>query len=348
MFSSPSSRPAKRRCESAEASGAYPRKASNFPHQNRFFLGAAAAALLLASPVGPARAGADTTPSDTAAGRPTLGLYLEKGEAGLIGLHADQMVTGTIPSKAKRPKMGLLGSLEFKIEKTPYQAIWAALLARVTKDLPFYMSCKGGEKGCSAGLRKWQAVLHSLEDLPAKAQLEKLNPAINNMAEYADDDVIYGVEDYWATPAEFFQGRADCEDYALLKLFSLLKLGFSPNQLRLAIVKDRRRKVLHAVLAVRLEGKTYIMDSLKTEPVEQQTVLKYEPIYSLNTKDRWAHIVTSKTKSLFLAELDQAQPERDKPTIKPRAELERTILESTLYGPGFVTPLRPGPERAPA
>ena len=256
------------------------------------------------------------------------------------------MVTGAIPSKAKRPKMGLLGSLEFKIERTPFQAIWAILLARVTDELPFYMSCKGEEKDCSAGLRKWQALLHSMENLPPKEQLEKLNPAINQMAEYADDDVIYGVEDYWATPAEFFKGRADCEDYALVKLFSLLELGFAPDQLRLAIVKDRRRQVLHAILAVRLEGKTYVMDSLENEPVEQQAVLKYEPVYSLNTKARWAHVVTSKTKSLFLAELNQAQPERDKPAVKPRAERQRTIVESTLYGPGFLTPLRPGPERA--
>ena len=132
-----------------------------------------------------------------------------------------------------------------------------------------------------------------------------------------------------------------------MKLFSLLELGFAPDQLRLAIVKDRRRQVLHAVLTVRVEGKTYVMDSLNNEPVEQQTVLKYEPIYSLNTRERWAHIVTPKTKSLFLAELNRAQPERDAPAVKPRAELQRTIVESTLYGPGFMTPLRPGRERAP-
>ena len=56
--------------------------------------------------------------------------------------------------------------------------------------------------------------------------------------------------------------------------------------------------------------------------------------------------MTSKTQSLFLAELDQAQPERDKPTIKPRAEVAKKIVESTLYGPGFMTPLRPGREQA--
>ena len=84
----------------------------------------------------------------------------------------------------------------------------------------------------------------------------------------------------------------------------MIELGFTPDQLRLAIVKDRRRGVLHAILAVRLDGKTYVMDSLQSQPVEQQTVLKYEPIYSLNTEERWAHIVTPKTKSRFLAELN--------------------------------------------
>ena len=62
--------------------------------------------------------------------------------------------------------------------------------------------------------------------------------------------------------------------------------------------------------------------------MEQQTVLKYEPVIPSTRKERWAHVVTSKTKSLFLAELNQAKPERDKPAVKPRAETERTIVES--------------------
>lgn len=62
-------------------------------------------------------------------------------------------------------------------------------------------------------------------------------------------------------------------------------------------------------------------------------MLKYEPIYSLNTVERWAHIVTPKTKSRFLAELNLPQPEGEQQGIKPRAEAGKSIVESTLYAP---------------
>ena len=338
MSSSPSLRPGKKLYANARialrspCNGLqFPLNAPSFPSLNRFS-GAAAAALLGLSILGanPAFAGAS---ADLALG----GQGMPAHQVTLATLPADPMVTGAI-AKPKKSKMGLLGSLEFKIERTPFQAAWTTLLTQVTRDWPFYMACQAADAGCSPGLLQWQKLIHSVQSLSPLQQLQRLNPAINAMAAYADDDVIYGVEDHWASPGEFFKGRADCEDYALVKLFTLIELGFTPDQLRLAIVKDRRRGVLHAILAVRLDGKTYVMDSLQSQPVEQQTVLKYEPIYSLNTEERWAHIVTPKTKSRFLAELNLPQPEGEQPAVKPRAEAAKSIVESTLYAPHGAAP----------
>ena len=103
--------------------------------------------------------------------------------------------------------MGLLGSLEFKIERTPFQAVWTDLLAEVTREWPVYMGCQTGDAGCSPGLVQWQKLILSLENLPPMEQLQRLNPAINGMAAYADDDVIYGVEDHWASRVSSSKGE---------------------------------------------------------------------------------------------------------------------------------------------
>lgn len=42
----------------------------------------------------------------------------------------------------------------------------------------------------------WRKLIHSVQSLSPLQQLQRLNPAINAMPAYADDDVIYGVEDH--------------------------------------------------------------------------------------------------------------------------------------------------------
>ncbi|MGI8724346.1 MAG: hypothetical protein ACR2J1_03080 [Methyloceanibacter sp.] len=111
-------------------------------------------------------------------------------QVSLVTLPADPMVTGAI-AKPKKSKMGLLGSLEFKIERTPFQAAWTTLFT-----WPFYMACQAAGAGCSPGLLAWRKLIHSVQSLSPLQQLQRLNPAINAMPAYADDDVIYGVEDH--------------------------------------------------------------------------------------------------------------------------------------------------------
>ena len=148
------------------------------------------------------------------------------------------MITGATPTG---PRIALLGSLEFKTESTPYQAAWSSLLGRMAKETPLYAACRAGSSSCAPGLQRWQRLIESVRGLSPLQKLNRLNPAINEMASYADDRVIYGMRDYWASPGEFVKGRADCEDYAIVKYFSLVQLGFASRQLRIVIVKDRNR-----------------------------------------------------------------------------------------------------------
>ena len=57
-------------------------------------------------------------------------------------------------------------------------------------------------------------------------------------------------EDYWATPKEFLiAGYGDCEDYVIIKYFTLIKLGFDKKKLYLTTVHEKYIGGYHMVLS---------------------------------------------------------------------------------------------------
>lgn len=91
--------------------------------------------------------------------------------------------------------------------------------------------------------------MQELRTLSTQKQLIKLNLYLNGLqAQF--DDVIHKKEENWATPKEFLSvGFGDCEDYAIIKYYSLIELGFSKERLYLTIVKENFRGGQHMVLS---------------------------------------------------------------------------------------------------
>jgi predicted transglutaminase-like cysteine proteinase len=206
-------------------------------------------------------------------------------------------------SESEGFRFGILGSVEFKSINHRFQSDWQGVLARIEGETDVYESCSTSATDCPPKVRQWRKLLQSLKGQPVKVQLARLNKSINKMATYADDDKTFGKQDYWATPLEFLNGKADCEDYATVKFWSLLELGFRNDQLRLAVVRDRRRKIMHAVVTVDTGDGIFVLDSLFDHPVEQRHVLKYAPIYSANLDSNWVHIVTRKIRVSYINSL---------------------------------------------
>ncbi len=225
---------------------------------------------------------------------------------------------------------GILGSVEFKTVNHRFQSQWEGLLARIKDETGLYERCSTSARDCTPKMREWRELIASLKGQPVKVQLATLNKTINQMVTYADDKEIFGKQDYWATPSEFFKGKGDCEDFAAVKFWSLLELGFSNDQLRMAIVRDTRRKIMHAVVTVETGGKSYILDSLFDHPVEQKYVMKYSPLYSANLNSQWLHIVTRKIRVSYLNYLEnggkarilqEKNKQRSLPVSRPAREL---------------------------
>ena len=60
--------------------------------------------------------------------------------------------------------------------------------------------------------------------------------------------------------------------------------------MRIVVVMDVLRNLPHAVLAVQIDGKNYILDSLFDSVMEDSLVSQYTPQYSVSRERRWAHI----------------------------------------------------------
>ena len=78
--------------------------------------------------------------------------------------------------------------------------------------------------------------------------------------------------------------------YAIAKYLSLKALGFDPEAMRILILRDKRRRLWHAVLVVRLGPKTLVLDNLSSRLLTWAEVPHYEPLYSVNEKDFWLHV----------------------------------------------------------
>jgi len=127
--------------------------------------------------------------------------------------------------------------------------------------------------------------LHRLKDLPKKEQLLRLNLYLNGLLS-EHDEVTNASLEHWATPKEFLRlGFGDCEDYALIKYYTLLKLGFDAKKLYLLAVKEQFTQGDHMVLVYFEDAHKapLVLDNLsfRVLPLDKRVDLKAE--YFLNT-----------------------------------------------------------------
>lgn len=138
----------------------------------------------------------------------------------------------------------------------------------------------------------WQEFVHSV---PAERRLPgseaELLASVNiffNRLPFLADLRHWGVEDYWASPAEAFASNgADCEDFSIAKYYALKELGVPIQRLRITYVKAVRLDQAHMVLAYYPEPNAVplILDNLEdwVRPASERADLI--PVYSFNDED---------------------------------------------------------------
>ena len=134
----------------------------------------------------------------------------------------------------------------------------------------------------------WKAEIQRLRNKSPREQIDGVNAFLNQIP-YIEDKVNYGKSDYWATPIEFLTRGGDCEDFAIAKYASLRALGFSSDQLRIAIVQDEIRNIPHAVLVVYSDEGNFVLDNQDKKVEYVSSVTRYKPIFSINSTSWWLH-----------------------------------------------------------
>lgn len=183
---------------------------------------------------------------------------------------------------------GLFGSHETRYNTFNLFPKWVSVLSRHKKDLQAQnLPCEKPMQA-SCVFMQWRGFLNTLK---GKSEMQKLD-AVNrymNKHKYVTDLVNWHITDYWETPREFIIKDGDCEDFAIAKFKSLLYLGISNDDMRIVVLQDLNLQVAHAVLAVYIKGKPYILDNQVEQVVPADKIKHYMPIYSINETNWWRH-----------------------------------------------------------
>ncbi len=168
----------------------------------------------------------------------------------------------------------IFGSVALAVGQTPSSSSWRRV---ASASLP-------GLDG------PWARVEQQARSLSERDQLRLVNAYVNHAIVFTDDARLYKVSDYWATAAESLRrGQGDCEDYAIAKMQLLRALGVPSDHLYMVVAHDLVRHADHALLAVRVDGRFWILDSATDLVLSADQVRDYRPILTYSDNHTWMH-----------------------------------------------------------
>lgn len=182
-----------------------------------------------------------------------------------------------------------------------------------------FRACLADETRCAGDLHRRLRAIAAMARGQSEGQgegegegavLRAVNRAVNAAVRYQTDAVTWGVEDYWASPAETLaRGAGDCEDYALLKMAMLAALGVADSRMTVVVVKDTVRGIGHAVLAVRVGERFAILDNLTDAVRGDGEIASYLPLYSIGPTGAWLHGRRREAPALQVSSSGRAAPD---------------------------------------
>ena len=156
---------------------------------------------------------------------------------------------------------------------------------------------------------EYNEIFNSYKKDTSLKQLKKINSYLNRLS-YKSDRENNNKKNHWATPKEFLiSGYGDCEDYAIIKYYTLIKLGFDPRKLFITVVYHPATKSPHMVLSyfhredkipLILDNSTSkILSLTKRDDLEIKGFLNSNGVYKLNYRSRLVKGYSKKFKNLL-------------------------------------------------
>ena len=133
-----------------------------------------------------------------------------------------------------------------------------------------------------------QQLLDYARQLPKNetSTLRFVNDLFNRVPQVSDS-AHWGVDDYWATPAELVASNGgDCEDFVIAKYFALKESGIPAEKMRLTYVKSFQAGKIenHMVLAYYStpEAEPMLLDNVQPQMLPASKRPDLLPVYEFN------------------------------------------------------------------
>ncbi|MGI9350996.1 MAG: transglutaminase-like cysteine peptidase [Rhizobiaceae bacterium] len=163
-------------------------------------------------------------------------------------------------------------------------------------------SCDESLPKCTINTKVLRQTMNRGRDKSFFQKLSLANGTVNELISYRSDKRAYRKLDYWANPSESLgRGYGDCEDYVILKMALLSGMGVPTNSMSMIVVKDMQRDLYHAVLAIRTNRGTLILDNLNENVIADHQVKQYLPLFSFSEEKSWIHGWHKENPKRFLA-----------------------------------------------
>jgi len=131
----------------------------------------------------------------------------------------------------------------------------------------------------------WSELLAQANEVTGGNPLDMVNTWVNWHVRYQDD----AGQDEWADALSTLErGAGDCEDFAMTKMALLSALGVPADDMFLVVLRDRRNSD-HAVLAVRRNGRFYILDNRTDRLQPADEIADYTPVVSFSGEFAWTY-----------------------------------------------------------
>lgn len=195
--------------------------------------------------------------------------------------------TDAPPASKSLPPVGAepFGLFTFRAPENSLWRKWRSLETDLAKERAVLEQCRENAAGCPPNAAQFLRLINAVKSKSGRGQLDEANRAVNQAVRYVSDFAQHGEADRWTAPlATFATGKGDCEDYAIAKYIALGEAGFPREELRLVLGRDRAIRQDHAVLAARLDGRWLILDSRRSDLIDDGELGNFTPMFAINER----------------------------------------------------------------
>lgn len=173
--------------------------------------------------------------------------------------------------------------------------LWAAMAAVDVDRLLQVAQERYAARGTTL-INQWSKLPADAKDMADTEVLNLVNNFVNRRVVFTDDQTVWNMPDYWATPLESMgRGLGDCEDYAIAKYITLQHLGMPNDKLRMIYVKARlggagsAHNQAHMVLGyfATPDAEPLILDNLISSVRAASSRQDLQPVFSFNSDGLW-------------------------------------------------------------